>query len=107
MVRQWQELFYGKRYSATKLSQENRPPNEKVKPFDDKKYRPDFVKLAEAHGAFAQRVSEKKQVVPALEKALAHNEGPAVVECMVEPEENVLPMVPAGASLTEMIHSMA
>jgi acetolactate synthase-1/2/3 large subunit len=107
MVRQWQELFYGKRYSATKLSQQNRPPNEKIKPLSDGKYRPDFVQLAEAHGAFAQRIEEKKQVVQKLEKAFEYNEGPAVVECVVDPEANVLPMVPAGAPLTEMIHSMA
>ncbi len=107
MVRQWQELFYGKRYSATILSQQNRPPNEKIEPLPNGKYRPDFVQLAEAHGAFAQRVSDKNDVVATLEKALEYNKGPAVVECVVEPEANVLPMVPAGASLTEMIHSMA
>lgn len=106
MVRQWQEMFYDKEYSATRLAQSKRGQNEKLKCRTDEKYRPDFVKLAEAHGALGLRVQEKNQVVSALDKAFAHD-GPVVVECMVEQEANVYPMVPAGASLTEMIQSMA
>jgi len=106
MVRQWQELFYKKEYSATRLGQAERGKNENIKPKKGAKYLPDFVKLAEAHGALGLRVQEKEQVVPALDKAFNHA-GPVVVECMVEPEANVYPMVPAGASLTEMIQSMA
>jgi acetolactate synthase-1/2/3 large subunit len=106
MVRQWQELFYKKEYSATRLGQADRGKNENIRTRKGARYLPDFVKLAEAHGALGLRVQEIKEVVPALEKAFAHA-GPVVVECMVEPEANVYPMVPAGASLTEMIQSMA
>ncbi|MFA7160317.1 MAG: biosynthetic-type acetolactate synthase large subunit [Kiritimatiellia bacterium] len=106
MVRQWQELFYKRSYSATRLGQSERGKNERIKTKKDAKYLPDFVKLAEAHGALGMRVQEVKEVIPALEKAFGHG-GPVVVECVVEPEANVYPMVPAGASLTEMIQSMA
>jgi acetolactate synthase-1/2/3 large subunit len=95
MVRQWQEMFYKKEYSASRLA-----------PADDRPYLPDFVKMAEAHGAAGLRVSRKREVAPALRKALAID-GPVVVECLVKRDENVYPMVPPGASLTEMIHSMA
>jgi len=106
MVRQWQELFYKKEYSATRLGQAERGKNENIKPKKGAKYLPDFVKLAEAHGALGLRVEAREQVDATLKKAFAHD-GPVVVECMVEPEANVYPMVPAGASLTEMIQSMA
>ncbi|NLE65856.1 MAG: biosynthetic-type acetolactate synthase large subunit [Lentisphaerae bacterium] len=105
MVRQWQQMFYKGVYSATRLTQHGRGKNENI-PDRQEAYLPDFVKLAEAHGATGQRVTEKKAVTGALEKAFAVD-GPAVVEFMVEPGENVYPMVPAGKSLTEMIHSMA
>lgn len=105
MVRQWQEMFYKREYSATVLRQSDRPKNECIKDGPDV-YLPDFVKLAEAHGAYGDRVVKRADVIPALEKAFAYN-GPAVVEFMVEREANVYPMVPVGASLTEMIHSMA
>ncbi len=105
MVRQWQEMFYKREYSATVLRQSDRPKNERIAG-GKTGYLPDFVKLAEAHGAYGERITRRGEVVPALEKAFAHN-GPALVECMVERETNVYPMVPAGASLTEMIHSMA
>lgn len=106
MVRQWQEMFYKKQYSATCLGQSGRGHNEKIKDRPDKPYLPDFVKLAEAHGALGLRAKTRAAVVPTLTKAF-EADGPAVVECMVEPEANVFPMVPAGASLTEMIQSMA
>jgi acetolactate synthase-1/2/3 large subunit len=84
MVRQWQELFYGKRYVATPLSC------------------PDFVKVAEAYCVPAVRVERKEEVIPALKQAMEH-EGPFLIDFMIEPEENVYPMVPAGASITEML----
>jgi acetolactate synthase-1/2/3 large subunit len=84
MVRQWQELFYGKRYVATPLSG------------------PDYVKVAEAYGISALRVKHKEDVVPAIEKAMAE-EGPFLIDFVVEPEENVYPMVPPGAAITEVI----
>jgi len=106
MVRQWQEMFYHKEYSGTCLGQAGRGKNEKIKDCPATSYLPDFVKLAEAHGALGLRVKTRAAVVPTLTKAF-EAEGPVVVECMVEPEANVYPMVPAGASLVEMIHSMA
>ncbi|MFC2071519.1 biosynthetic-type acetolactate synthase large subunit [Chloroflexota bacterium] len=84
MVRQWQELFYGKRYVATPLSG------------------PDYVKVAEAYGIPALRVKHKKEVVPAIEQAMAEP-GPFLIDFVVEPEENVYPMVPPGASLAEVM----
>ena len=88
MVRQWQELFYGKRYSHTKLDN------------------PDFVKIAEAYGAAGIRVEKKEEVRPAIEKAM-HTKNVVVMDFKVEGEENVYPMVPAGKRLDDMIGSMA
>ena len=84
MVRQWQELFYGKRYVATPLSC------------------PDFVKIAEGYCIPGLRVTDREGVVPAIERAMAEP-GPFLIDFMVEPEENVYPMVPPGASLGEVI----
>ncbi|MBI2861120.1 MAG: biosynthetic-type acetolactate synthase large subunit [Chloroflexi bacterium] len=86
MVRQWQELFYNKRYVATPL------------------YCPDFVKIAEGYCIAGLRVTRREDVVPALEKAMAHD-GPFLIDFMVEPEENVFPMVPPGASLAEVMEA--
>ncbi|MBN1671271.1 MAG: biosynthetic-type acetolactate synthase large subunit [Kiritimatiellae bacterium] len=102
MVRQWQEMFYGKRYSSTQLGR----PSKRGKPGARGGYLPDFVKLAEAHGAVGIRVETREEVDPALRKAF-DTDAPVVVECLVRQAENVYPMVPSGASLTEMIHSMA
>jgi len=84
MVRQWQELFYGRRYVATPLSQ------------------PDFVKIAEAYGIPALRVVDKTAVAAAIEEALAC-EGPFLIDFVVEPEESIYPMVPPGSALIEII----
>jgi acetolactate synthase-1/2/3 large subunit len=84
MVRQWQELFYQRRYIATPLSG------------------PDFVKVAEAYGIAAMRVTDKLMVTSAIEKAMAY-EGPFLIDFQVEPEENVYPMVPPGASLCDIV----
>ena len=83
MVRQWQELFYGKRYSKSYLSS------------------PNFADVAKAFGAAGYLVEKKADVKPTLEKMLAEK-GPCVVDFHVEREENVWPMVPAGKSLHEM-----
>ena len=88
MVRQWQELFYGKRYSHTKL------------------INPDFVKIAEAYGAVGIRIGKKEEVRPAIEKAM-RTKNVVVMDFIVEAEENVYPMVPAGKRLDDMIGSMA
>lgn len=84
MVRQWQEIFFQKHYSASNL-QDN----------------PDFVKLAEAYGVAAGRVTEPGQLRAALEEARDHD-GPYVLDVHVAKEENVFPMIPAGKSVAEM-----
>jgi len=84
MVRQWQELFYDRRYSATKLSEIN------------------FVKLADAFGAHGIRVDSPNEVAPAIKEALSVPK-PVIIDFRVEPEECVFPMVPAGAALNEIL----
>jgi acetolactate synthase-1/2/3 large subunit len=84
MVRQWQEMFYGKRYVATPLTS------------------PDFVKIADAYGLPAVRVKRREEVAPAIAKAMAEP-GAFLIDFIVEPEENVYPMVPPGASLAEVL----
>jgi acetolactate synthase I/II/III large subunit len=84
MVRQWQELFYEKRYVGTPLTC------------------PDFVKLAEAYCVPALKVEHKEDVVPAIEKAM-QTEGPFLIDFRVEPEENVYPMVPSGEALSKVM----
>ncbi len=83
MVRQWQTLFYEKRYSQTVLT-------DKV----------DFVKVSEGLGCEAIRVTKKEEVAPALEKAVALNK-PVVIECVIEEDDKVFPMVPAGAPISD------
>jgi acetolactate synthase-1/2/3 large subunit len=101
MVRQWQELFYGRRYSGVMLSQSERAPNEHIP--EDKRYLPDFVMMAEAHGACARRVTKPEEVAPALEEAFASRKT-WVIECIVSPEANVFPMIPPGSHVAEMIN---
>lgn len=84
MVRQWQTLFYGKRYSQTVL-------NDKV----------DFCKCAEGLGCAAIRVTQKDEIVPALEKAIALK-APVLIECIIPEDDKVFPMVPAGAPIAEV-----
>lgn len=84
MVRQWQTLFYGKRYSQTVL-------NDKV----------DFCKVAEGLGCAAIRVTKKEEIAPALEKAIAMK-APVLIECVIPEDDKVFPMVPAGAPITEV-----
>jgi len=86
MVRQWQQLFYEKRYSHTCIN-----------------FAPDFVKLAEAYGAVGIRVSNNDEVGPAIKKALSVHNKPIVIDFEVIREENVYPMVPAGKSIKETI----
>jgi acetolactate synthase-1/2/3 large subunit len=86
MVRQWQELFYDKRYSSSTLPQDC----------------PDFVKLAEAYGALGVRATRPEELDGALKAAFDHD-GPAVVDVRVEREENVFPMVAPGGSIDEML----
>jgi len=91
MVRQWQELFFDRRYSHTHLAPGN----------------PDFVKLAEAYGGTGIRVDSGDQVRPALERAMEVDDGPVLIDFRVDPEENVFPMVPAGQAIDRMLRGMA
>ena len=84
MVRQWQTLFYGGRYSQTML-------NDKV----------DFCKVAEGLGCAAIRVTTKEEVAPAIEKAIALK-APVLIECVIHEDDKVFPMVPAGAAISEV-----
>ena len=107
MVRQWQELFYKERFSASCLSAESGHRNKDNEPDPKKlKYIPDFVKFAEAYGAMGLRINRNEDVDAALEKALK-SEVPVVIDCVIHPEEKVFPMVPAGAGLDEIIVDMA
>jgi len=106
MVRQWQEIFYQRNYAAVVLGRKNRLANERIVQEKPTGYLPDFLKLAEAHGACASRVTRAQDVGPALREAFA-SPRPWVIECIVAPEANVLPMVPPGASLSEMICNLA
>ena len=83
MVRQWQTLFYGKRYSHTVL-------NDCV----------DFVKLAEAMGAKAYRITKKEEVEPVLKEAISLN-APVLIECIIDSDDKVFPMVPPGKNLDD------
>jgi acetolactate synthase-1/2/3 large subunit len=87
MVRQWQQLFFKERYSAVKM------------------WNPDYVKLGDAYGIPTRRAAAIEDVLPALEWA-KDVDGPAMVEFVVEPFENVFPMVPPGASHQETIESV-
>jgi len=105
LVRQWQELFYNKRYTATCLRTGALNPDK----IDYKKcpeYTPDFVKLAEAYGATGMRIYKNEDVKEAIKKALK-TDGPVVVDFIISKEENVFPIVPAGASLRQMMGGMA
>jgi acetolactate synthase-1/2/3 large subunit len=85
MVRQWQEFFYEERYSATPM------------------HSPDFVKLAEAYGIPARRVTTRHEVVPTVEWAKSITDGPTLIDFQVEKHDVVYPMVPSGADLHNMI----
>jgi acetolactate synthase-1/2/3 large subunit len=100
MVRQWQELFYSKRYSGVMLSQSGRRPNESIA--DKPAYLPDFVKLAEAHGATACRVTTDAEAEVALKEAFKRKKT-TVIECIVSPDANVYPMIPPGQHVSAMI----
>ena len=85
MVTQWQRMFYGKRYSQTLLNGHT-----------------DFVKLAEAMGVSACRISEPAELMPVLQKALA-SDGPVLIDCLLPETEDVLPMVSPGDRLDHMV----
>jgi acetolactate synthase-1/2/3 large subunit len=86
MVRQWQQFFHGRRYSATPI------------------WSPDYVKLAEAYGIAGYRVTHARQIEEAVDRA-TREPGPALVEFLIEQEANVFPMIPPGGTLSEPIES--
>ncbi|MFW6385937.1 MAG: biosynthetic-type acetolactate synthase large subunit [Candidatus Hadarchaeota archaeon] len=85
MVKQWQDLFYDERRSATDLGQS-----------------PDFAELAEAYGAYGKKITRPSEIAPKLKEALDSGK-PAVLDIIVDPDEHVLPMVPAGGKLDKMV----
>lgn len=85
MVRQWQELFWRRRYSHVEL------------------YNPDFVKLAEAYGFAGYRVTKSSEVEETIRKVMDYNDGPVLVEFVVTKEDNVYPMIPTGQTVHEML----
>ena len=89
MVRQWQKVFYQKRFSAT-----------------DPERQTDYVKLAEAFGAKGLTIAKNGDIEPVLREALATTDGPVVVDCRLSKDCNVLPMIPPGGSVENMIESM-
>jgi acetolactate synthase I/II/III large subunit len=106
MVRQWQEVFYKRRYSGVCLERSARCPPDCAAPGDGcPPYVPDFVKLAEAYGAVGIRIEEPSQIGPALERARGITDRPIFLDFMVEREANVWPMVPAGAGIHEMMNA--
>ncbi len=104
MVRQWQELFFGKRYSATCLRRKTTCPPECSGPGDHcLAYNPDFVKLAEAYMAVGIRVTEEADIEPALRQAAAVKDRPVIIDFIIDEEANVWPMVPAGGANKDML----
>ena len=86
MVRQWQELFFEKRYSFTEILS------------------PDFVKVADAYGILGHAVHHRNELAAEMKKMLDFD-GPYLLEVMIEKEDNIFPMVPAGKSVSEIILS--
>ena len=84
MVRQWQQLFFEKRYASTEM------------------VNPAFAEVARGYGIESQRIEERADLAPAIAAMLAYKEGPYVLEIAVEKEENIFPMIPAGAAVTDM-----
>jgi acetolactate synthase-1/2/3 large subunit len=86
MVRQWQQLFYNRRYASTDIS-----------------CQPDFVKLAEAYGAAGFRVTDESEITQALKGAQGVQDRPTVIDIHITREANVFPMIPAGGSVEDML----
>ena len=87
MVRQWQKIFYNSKFSASELTHDT----------------PDYVKLAESMGAIGMRMMEKSDVEKVFNKMLEVNDKPVLVDCVVDPDDMVFPMVPAGGSNDQII----
>ena len=101
MVRQWQKLFYGKRYSMTNLragALSRRTDGEEYP-----EYTPNFIKLAESYGAKGIRVMKKEDIAVAFEEAKKNTKTPTIIEFIIDPEEMVYPMIKPGGTLEDMI----
>lgn len=101
MVRQWQKLFYGKRYSMTNLKAGALSRRTEGAEFPE--YTPDFVKLAESYGAKGIRVTKKEEIAAAFEEAKKNTNTPTIIEFIIDPEEMVYPMIKPGGTLEDMI----
>ena len=101
MVRQWQKLFYGKRYSMTNLKAGALSRRTEGAEFPE--YTPDFVKLAESYGAKGIRVTKKEEIAAAFEEAKKNTKTPTIIEFIIDPEEMVYPMIKPGGTLEDMI----
>ena len=84
MVRQWQQLFFDRRYSSVELQN------------------PDFIKIAEGFGVAGKKISKPEELESSIQEMLNHD-GPYLLHCLVEKEENVFPMVPSGAAVDEIV----
>ena len=93
MVRQWQALFYGERYSNTRLREQGN-------------YMPDFVKLSESMGCVAIRVTKEEEVLPAIRKAREINDRPVVIDFIIGEDAQVWPMVSAGSSNSDIQYAL-
>ena len=101
-VRQWQEMFFDKHYSSTCMRYRKSCPNICNSPTERcPEYTPDFTKLEESYGAKGIRVTKENEIAAAFETAKNTLKVPAVIEFMIEPEENVMPIVPPGNALDD------
>lgn len=101
MVRQWQKLFYGKRYGMTNLRAGALSRRTQGEEFPE--YTPDFVKLAESYGAKGIRVTKTEEIKAAFEEAKQNTKTPTLIEFIIDPEEMVYPMIKPGGTLEDMI----
>ena len=103
-VRQWQQLFYDKRYACTNLlMDESSIVTRDMIDNDEFEYVPNFVQLAEAYGAKAMRITKVEDIEKGFQLADTFKDGPTLLEFIIPTELNVLPMVPAGKSLSDML----
>lgn len=105
MVRQFQHYFYGKRYASTSLG-DRKPYAKEIEGIgqDEKPaYVPDFVKWAESYGTHGVRVEKEEDLLPAIEYAKGNTDACTLIECIISPDDYVLPMVPGGKAMDDMI----
>lgn len=101
MVRQWQKLFYGKRYAMTNLKAGALSRRTEGKEYPE--YTPDFVRLAQSYGAQGIRVTRKEEISQAFDAAVQNTKTPTLIEFIISPEEMVYPMIKPGGTLEDMI----